>query len=99
RPTGNLGPRVEAQLIQDVPDMRFNGALGDHQLGAYLLTREPLRDKSSYFLFAPRQARGRPSARRRRWFRWHLLIQDEGHAVIDRHRQSALVDGSIRFLT
>jgi len=53
-PAGDLGAGVESQLIKDVQDMRFGGALGDDQPGGNLPVTQSLGDQCRDLLLPPR---------------------------------------------
>src|SRR3712207_8036272 len=47
-PGGDLGPCVEAELVQDVGDVDVGRPLRDHQLGRDLAVRHPARDQAGH---------------------------------------------------
>src|SRR4029077_15221621 len=48
QPTGDLGSRVEPELVQDAADVAVDGALGDEQLYANLLVGQTLGDQARH---------------------------------------------------
>jgi hypothetical protein len=67
RPEGNLGPRGEAQLPEDVLDVRRDRALGDDEVVGDLAVGEAAREQQRHLALARGQV-GR-MATRHRWLR------------------------------
>jgi hypothetical protein len=51
-PSGDLGPGVEAELVQGVADAAFLGAFGDEQAGADPLVDQTVRDERRDLILA-----------------------------------------------
>ena len=51
-PDGDLGPRAEVELIEDVGDVAVDGPLGESQAPGHLTVAKPLSDQPQYLHLA-----------------------------------------------
>src|ERR1035441_7858910 len=91
QPAGELDPRVQAELVEHVRHMRLHGSLGEKEPGRDLVVAHVVCDQARDLQLPLRKWRlsfGFDRNRPRR----QLLFRREGHCIIDRHREAALVN-------
>src|SRR5215470_12171696 len=87
-PPGELDPGVEAQLVEDVGDVRFDGALGQEKPGCDLAVAEVVGDEPGDVQLPAGEHDPRPGLDRRGRPGRLLVVNGEGSAFVDRHRES-----------
>src|SRR5215468_4020239 len=88
-PAAELDPGVQAQLVEDVGEVGFNGALRQEQPGRDLLVGEAVGDEPGDFQFPAGEPKGRFGPGKRRRLRRLFAFHREGGTFADRHGQAA----------
>ena len=84
-PGRDLRPGLDAELIQDIQDVRVDGPLGDHELCGNRPIAEPLSNEGGCFRFTPaewRRAAGLGLSGRSN----DLFLEGEAHRFLKAHQ-------------